>query len=492
MSHSGGIVETMTEVTRGPVLSVHDFAAWAPLLRLIWEENQEELTRLGGSLSGEISPYKSSFQGRLALALAAYAGRRQAADDTVRAALAADGMDSISFEARFSPDGHVTVQLLTRMDEPGCPGGASPYETGVLRVAGAVPEPFRRLPSPSPAAIPHPSADPAVVDRLVRERYPDAVGATEEEIAAAEARIGMPLPAELRALYRVIGRPVAVELPDDYWDNYEEDEDEDDGGYGSWGNALGMVAEEALCSIDGVRVLDGSTRRFPGWRLGAREASVTPACSAVQQLAGSPGWIQFADDHGSCRYAIDLSPADGGHVGQVISVWYEEPIGAHLEAGSLAAFLQQERSADQEYYRVGEPVIARAFQGGQANVDALARPGLEVLHISSAGAWEGPVSLAAFASLPRLRTLSVADGLLADPLEIGGLRHLESLEAGPGTWRVLLDAGAVPPELMYAGFTWSSPATRPELELLTSLSNEIAALWNRPEITTTVLKGDLS
>ncbi len=78
-------------------------------------------------------------------------------------------------------------------------------------------------------------------------------------------------------------------------------------------------------------------------------------------------------------------------------------------------------------------MIARAFQGGQADVNAVARPGLEVLHIGSAGAWEGPVSLAAFASLPRLRTLSVPDGLLADPLEIGRLRHLESLEAGPAS-----------------------------------------------------------
>jgi len=477
----------MTEVTRGPVLSVRDFATWAPLLRLIWDENQAELTRLGSSLSGSISPYMLRFEGRTALTLRGHFGRRQAPDDTVRAALAADDMDSISFEARFSPDGHVTVLLFTGMDASGYPGGATPYETGVLRVPGAVPEPFRRLPSPSPAAVPHPSADPVVVGRLVRERYPDAVGATDEEIAVAEARIGMPLPAELRALYRVIGRPVAVEY------NYDDDEDdEDDGGYGSWGDAIGMVAKEALCSIDGVRVLGGSTRPFPGWPAGAMEAAVTPVGSAVQQLAGSPGWIQFADDHGSCRYAIDLSPADGGHVGQVISVWYEESIGAHLEAGSLAAFLQQERSADREYYRVGEPVIARAFQGGQADVDAVARPGLEVLHIGSAGAWEGPVSLAAFASLPRLRTLSVADGVLADPLEIGGLRHLESLEAGPGSWRVLLDAGAVPPDLMYAGFTWSSPANRPELEFLTSLSNEIAALWNRPQITTTVLEGDLS
>jgi hypothetical protein len=220
----------MAEVTRGPVLTVRDFATWEPLLRLTWDERPGQLSRLGSSLSGEISPYQLSFQGRMALTLVTHFKRQQNPVGTVQAALAADGMESISFEARFFPDGHVTVQLFTRMDASGRPGGASPYETGVLRVAGAVPEPFRRPSSPSPAAVPHPSADPVAVERMVLERYPDAVGATEEEIAAAEPRIGMPLPAELRALYQVIGRPVAVQYPDD-WNNHQDDED----GYGSRG-----------------------------------------------------------------------------------------------------------------------------------------------------------------------------------------------------------------------------------------------------------------
>ncbi|MGW5739010.1 MULTISPECIES: hypothetical protein [Streptomyces] len=70
-------------------------------------------------------------------------------------------------------------------------------------VQGAVPQPWRRLPDPVPAAVPAPSADPALLERLLRERLPGAVGATEAELAAAEARLGVPLPEELKVLYRV-------------------------------------------------------------------------------------------------------------------------------------------------------------------------------------------------------------------------------------------------------------------------------------------------
>ncbi len=42
--------------------------------------------------------------------------------------------------------------------------------------------------------------DPALLDRTLRERLP---GATDAEIAAAEARLGLALPDELKVLYRV-------------------------------------------------------------------------------------------------------------------------------------------------------------------------------------------------------------------------------------------------------------------------------------------------
>ncbi|MFJ2765208.1 hypothetical protein [Streptomyces prasinus] len=43
----------------------------------------------------------------------------------------------------------------------------------------------------------------ALLERTLRERFPGAADATEEEIAAAEARPGVTLPDELKVLYRV-------------------------------------------------------------------------------------------------------------------------------------------------------------------------------------------------------------------------------------------------------------------------------------------------
>ncbi|MFC9854077.1 SMI1/KNR4 family protein [Streptomyces prasinus] len=43
----------------------------------------------------------------------------------------------------------------------------------------------------------------ALLERTLRERFPGAADATEEEIDAAEARPGVTLPDELKVLYRV-------------------------------------------------------------------------------------------------------------------------------------------------------------------------------------------------------------------------------------------------------------------------------------------------
>lgn len=76
------------------------------------------------------------------------------------------------------------------------PGIATAHPGTLLLADGALPEPVRRLPDPVPGAVPAASADVDLLRSTLRERLPDAVGASEEEIAAAEARLGVPLPPE--------------------------------------------------------------------------------------------------------------------------------------------------------------------------------------------------------------------------------------------------------------------------------------------------------
>ncbi len=80
------------------------------------------------------------------------------------------------------------------------PGIGGAYPGSLILVESSVPKPWRRLPDPVPGARPARSVDLALLDRTLRERLP---GATDAEIAAAEARLGLALPDELKVLYRV-------------------------------------------------------------------------------------------------------------------------------------------------------------------------------------------------------------------------------------------------------------------------------------------------
>jgi hypothetical protein len=112
--------------------------------------------------------------------------------------LANDGIGSISFAAGISP-----VRA----------GGAAPAQPRPCRRArhrqcvpgfshlaeGSVPGLWRA----GARGQAGPVADPAWLERTLRERLPGAIGATEAEIAAAEARPGITMPAEPKVIYRV-------------------------------------------------------------------------------------------------------------------------------------------------------------------------------------------------------------------------------------------------------------------------------------------------
>jgi cell wall assembly regulator SMI1 len=319
-----------------------------------------------------------------------------------------------------------------------------------------------------PDTVPAPSADVELLQRTLRERLPHAVGATDDEIAAAEARLGLPLPSELRALYQVVrGRY-------EDWDDHRQPYD-----------AVGCE----LLPLGEVYVADAASRDVP-WEFGAMEAVETRPEDAVQGLVGSPGWIVFGDNGGGDRIAVDLTPGPNGHVGQVIIISHEENIGAGLVADSLTDMVVHRHFDGRPVTRAETPpLVAHVNHVSIPSVEAAAHPGLEVL---SLGVWDKePVSLAPVFGLPRLRTLSAYPGTLADPREIARLTHLEYLELPPAEWRVLLDAGAVPTGLIAAGIEAHRQQDNPLRTI--ALANEILALYGRPPIADiTVLEGTVS
>ncbi|SFG49264.1 hypothetical protein SAMN02787118_121160 [Streptomyces mirabilis] len=118
--------------------------------------------------------------------------------------------------------------------------------------------------------MPAPSVDLASLERTLRERIPDAIGATEVEIAAAEARLGVVLPDELKVLYRVTRARW-----EDWGDDYEEAE---------------RVSDAVGCELfppDELYIADAPSRPS-AWKFAALKAVGTPPDAAVQGLVGSP------------------------------------------------------------------------------------------------------------------------------------------------------------------------------------------------------------
>lgn len=451
--------------------SLHDFATWQPLLRLLRAEHADTLAAAGGHVAGRIGPAGWSVpltRRRPQPGRAAQVSDNQEQHDAIGVvveALREEGSGGVSFvvEASASP-GTVRLHLIGAGSSLQ-PGIATAHPGTLLLADGALPEPVRRLPDPVPDAVTAPSADPELLRSTLRERLPDAVGSTREEIAAAEARLGVPLPPELRVLYEVV-RGASAD-----WRDFEEPYE-----------ALGCE----LLPLGEVYVADAASRQVP-WQFAAMEAVETWPEDAVQGLVGSPGWIVFGDNGGGDRFAVDLTPGPDGHVGQVVIISHEEHTGAMLVADSLTDMIVHRHTDGRPDRRVERPpLVAHVNRASIPSVEAAAHAGLEVL---SLGVWEKePVSLAPVFGLPRLRTLAAYPGTLADPRETARLTHLEYLELPPAEWRVLLDAGAVPKGLLAAGIISHDRRENPLWTI--SLANELLALYGRPLISDiTVLEG---
>ncbi|AUY47649.1 SMI1/KNR4 family protein [Streptomyces sp. CB01881] len=437
--------------------SIHDFRTWEPVLRLLRAEHAEQLAAPGGRVVGLIG------RGGWSVPL------KDMTNDAVwrvHRTLVKDGVDAVTFAVEIEAAGRTRLRMLE--SSPAVEPGIAPNPGALVLVEDSLPEPWRRLPDPAPGAVPAPSADPALLERTLRERLPNAVGATEAEIAAAEMRLGVTLPEELKALYRVTRADWA-----DWVGDYEA--------ASRHSRAVGCE----LFGLAGLYVAEAATRECP-WQFAALEVVDTRPCAAVQGLAGSPGWIVFGDNGGGDRLAVDLTPGPRGHTGQIILISHEQNIGAKLVADSLTDLVLDRPAAQTGSLETHPPAAASANAYSQQSLEDSVHPGLEVLSIGMSTSQQ--VSLAPLIGLPRLRTLSAHPGTLADPLEITELTGLEYLELGSHEWRVLLDANVVPRSLLAAAV--KAPYDGDPLALA-DLVNELLALWDRPPITRTVIEGDL-
>ncbi|MEU1600185.1 SMI1/KNR4 family protein [Streptomyces sp. NPDC005708] len=311
--------------------SVHDFVTWEPVLRLLRDSGAKEQAAPSIRVAGRIGRQGWSLPLRRRLPPPGRAAQvedmrdEMEAVERVRHALADAGVDDVSFTAEISPAGKTALRLLG--PSPAVePGIGTPHPGALILVEGAVAQPWLCLPDPVPGAVPAPSADPALLERTLRERLTGAIGATEAEIAAAEARLGVTLPEELKVLYRVTRAR---------WEDWGDDDQ------AAERECMAVGCE--LFALDDLYIADASSRHCR-WKFAAMEAVVTPPDAAVQGLVGSPGWIAFGDNGGGDRLALDLTPGPRGHVGQVIILSHEEDIGAWLVADWLTDLVINQRS----------------------------------------------------------------------------------------------------------------------------------------------------
>ena len=452
--------------------SIRDPETWMPLLAVMHGADPGGIASPGNYVAGEVDARggygwtTSPGQRHLPLATVRAVAARAGLDPIarVRDALKEAAMARVSFVVNFFKGGRAVLHLLEFGPAVEVIAGGIGLGSLVL-VEGAVPELWRRQPSPAPRARPAATADPELLERTLRERLPGAVGATEAEIAAAEVRLGVPLPEELKALYRVTRAR---------WEDRGDDHD--------------YEAAERVCTavgcypvpLDQLYIATAATRLLP-WIYAATEAASTSPGATVQALVGSPGWLVFGDNGGGDQVAIDLTPGPRGNTGQVIMIWHEDRHGADLFARSLTDLVMRKRRLRHSSCRGEMPAVARVNRGALRSIESAVSPDLEVLSI---GVWEGePLSLTPAAGLPRLRTLTALPGTLADPLEVTGLPGLEFLELGPREWRAILDAGAVPRGLLAAAVDADGEDPLP----LVAIANELLALWDRPRITHTIL-----
>ncbi|MEU8608353.1 SMI1/KNR4 family protein [Actinoplanes sp. NPDC048791] len=282
--------------------------------------------------------------------------------------------------------------------------------------------------------------DPVVlaeVERLVGEftarHHPQGYppGYSEEEIRAAEQQLGVRLPEDLRALYRLVR------------DDSEES---------------GLLDPFVLASLD---VLVGWNRtNHPGYHDGLFDDMVIFECvpaGHVRRVSSSNGWVTFARDYGMNFAAVDLDPGPLGRAGQVITYGRDVRAPVQYVAASVTDLLRRAiATLDDERPSPPDPEIW---------VDSIAE-----LPVTAQGVvlrTEAPVRLADFEPCTDLRSLVIRGKVpLVDLTRSAGL-PIERLHLEAARWT----PAALPPTLLDLTLTGNDePAPVAELAALPSLA----------------------
>lgn len=209
-------------------------------------------------------------------------------------------LDAGADAGAVKPDGETALAVARRRERLDAvavlSGGPDPVEAARERIAAL----WERL------------------DRWMAEHAPPcheaigrARGASPDAIAALEAAVGAPVPADLRAYWLRYGGDDGMP-----WREYE--------GLGvdhalaDWRTSSELTAAGTFADAEPHEIEDGERIRYTWW---------------------DAGWIPFARDGGGNLYCVDVAPGPAGHWGQVIA-WEVHGGPAGPLATSLESFLR--------------------------------------------------------------------------------------------------------------------------------------------------------
>lgn len=331
----------------------------------------------------------------------------------------------------------------------------------LILVDGAVPALYRRGPDAAIGTRPvAPSADPDALARLVHRQLPGAHAATSAQLAAAERRLGVPLTDEVRAMFGAAAEGEIVV-------------GDEDGFYGM-----------ELIPLD-----DEETRRWflpearmSEWCFGGTETLGPDPQRKIQALGATALWFPVGHDWGGNAYAVDLTPAQNGHRGQVVFLDHERNAGATFVSESFTELLVHGREGETTGPVVGAATAHVNDRNGVSIAEAAANHDLEVV---SLGLLDDPVDLAPLLDRPGIRTVASGPGTLAEPRQLTRFPGLEYVSAGVAEWVRLLDGGPLPPTLLAARVRGDDDDG---LVAVIATANEVLKRWNRPLIQLTRLR----
>ncbi len=181
-------------------------------------------------------------------------------------------------------------------------------------------------------------------------------GVSQQDIEQKEADIGVQLPEDFLACYRVHNgsRSRRVLL-----------------GFSDWYPLLDVVGGEAGVYQDLLQDEEWANAT-PGWI-----SDPTRQPLPVQPVWRHPLWLTFAEESSSYDYCIDLAPAPDGHIGQILS-WDHEDGPAEILFPSFEVLLSSYADGLEAGLCLGQPLnlemIRRPLASLQERTEAFQRP----------------------------------------------------------------------------------------------------------------------